>query len=260
MPDTTPAPSLREALAGLIASLRVSGPSVSTRGWKTYLAAAAMAGYGVLLIRTGDAAGGVQAILTAAAMAGLRSALPTPGPTPAPPAPGPAPGPSPAPGPANRPVLKTLAAVLVALGSFFGLQRVVPPVPGPGPSPAPIVPPAPAPRPADPFDAKLYDAYAADGGPTAANAAAKDQLAAVYRAAAQASRDPAIATGEDLAKKVSETAKTLLGRHYLTGLPTLRVACNSTVIDTLDAGPLTDASRSTAADLFARIADALGRF
>lgn len=273
----TPRPQLRDAFRLLLAAVRdrmggTSGGGGVTSGVKTYLAAAAMAGFGAFLIWRGNPSGGVQAILTALGIAGLRVAIPTPtpGPSPAPTPLPPGPDTPPAPTPRQRPILKAILAALVGGGSFLGARQwmppdqvappaPIPPQPGP-PAPLPPAPTPPAPRPSDDLGGSLWDAYQADGGPTAVNAGAKDQLRAVYTQAAKLARSKDVTTGETLASKVRDAAKTLLGDHYLNALPKVRAAINTTVSDHLEPGALTDASREHAATLFESIAKALGSF
>lgn len=57
-------------------------------GYKTYLTAAGLAGLGLYQLSTGDVQGGIQSVLAAAGVAGLRSALATAAKT-SPPAPTP---------------------------------------------------------------------------------------------------------------------------------------------------------------------------
>lgn len=152
----------------------------------------------------------------------------------------------------------TASLVLFAPLAWRGCDHApVPPVP---PSPPMPVPPSPAPRPADEHGGRLWDAYQSDGGPTKANTAAKAQLAAVYRMAAQVARDPAVKDGSMLLDRVKQGAKNLLDAEYLSALPTVRKAINGIVSDHLDQDELTPEKRTAAASLFESIAKSLGEF
>jgi hypothetical protein len=129
-----------------------------------------------------------------------------------------------------------------------------------GVRPEPPPPPPPPPPPADPLVADLQKLYAADGGANKAQALAA--LVALYGGAVDAAKSPANDTAEALKSAIANIVK---GDKLLTPDAGQRPldAFRKRLGQELDAGlagvsgPLTDATRKTVADLYARLSKAL---
>jgi hypothetical protein len=119
------------------------------------------------------------------------------------------------------------------------------------PEPGPVIPP---PKPADPLKARLKAAFEKDGG--AAEGAKR--LAALYRQAAKLAADREVPSTAELLRRVREAGATLAE-----GLRETRTVAGAEMRAALGKSteePLTDAERSAAAALFARLAEILEGF
>jgi hypothetical protein len=138
--------------------------------------------------------------------------------------------------------------VIAQDGSSSRVVVVVGDAPAP-PNPRPPVPPA------DPLKTKLKAAYDADPAPATAKAESAKDLAALYRQAALLVAKPDVATAGDLLARVKTAASSLVGVDALKGV---RAAVAGELSGLFPAdGPLTDAQRQKAAELFSKLAGIL---
>lgn len=135
-----------------------------------------------------------------------------------------------------------------ALGKKLADLGVHPPV-GPAPNPKP---PPPKPNPADPLTALFQAAYDRDAGLDKKEGLA--DLAELYRQAVDLTKDSKVTTTAELVQRIQAAAKAL----KVTGLVEVRklVAAEIAAVFPEDE-PLTEARRSAAAVLFAKIHTAL---
>lgn len=119
--------------------------------------------------------------------------------------------------------------------------------PGPGPTPVP---------PSDPLVAKLKLAYDADPSPPIVKASSKGLIVALYQAAAEQVKNPAITTTDALLDDLHKTAAGMLPAGALVGL---RKVIAAEVQACLGAQPQSLAAelRTAAGNCFARIAAAV---